>query len=119
MKSLLIVAGVILWSLTTYWTGYNTGQADLQPEGATVESTLNTPAGFTSIDVWNEVNAYRQSKGLAPMEVYEPLCDNLVARYHAINESSQHTGLQEFYDTQVANGVIPSWMRITEVFAFG
>lgn len=111
MKAVVTLLAALILAGMSYAYGYNAATRDST-------GTAHT-RGFTSQDVWRAVNAYRQGRDLAPMQVYTPLCDNLVARYHAIKDSYDHAGFQEFVDGQVTRGVLPATMMVYEVFASG
>lgn len=116
MKLIAVLLALGLWTVAMYSYGYQEAYDTFAPAPVVAQEQ---PGVFTSQDVWQAVNSYRQGKGIAPLQVYEPLCDNLVARYHAIKERHDHTGFAAFVDEQIANGVIPYDMRVTEVFASG
>lgn len=121
MRTILTIAAALILSGMSYSAGYNSAYQDYGTQGvieAVVEEPVQ-PGRFTSQDVWREVNDYRTSKGIAPMQVHAPLCDNLVARYHAIAKHHDHSGFQEFVDEQVERGVIPAYTMVYEVFASG
>lgn len=114
MRQIVFASVVLILTLAGYLYGYSAGNTQaVLAQSASQESSV-----FDSQDVWREVNAYRVSKGIAPMEVYPRLCDNLVARYNAIRQSHGHDGFQEFIDQQQARGILDS-ATYYEVFASG
>lgn len=115
MKAIISIIAVVIWSVAMYSSGYQSAYQEQTGQGSVTAGSTR----FTSQDVWNAVNEYRVGKGIDPLHVYAPLCDNLVSRYHAVSESHDHSGFEAFVTEQVERGILPAGTRVTEVFASG
>jgi hypothetical protein len=67
-------------------------------------SRILTEEGFTGMDVWSEVNAYRRSQKLTELKLSDELCNNIAGRFNEIEKNYSHDGFAEFVDRQIQNG---------------
>jgi len=80
-----------------------------------IPTAIPTPAFFTGMDLWQEVNKYRESKGVKPFNLNEELCNGIVDRWEYIynnghkDENLLHAGLNEFARKQISSG---KWKHI-------
>lgn len=63
------------------------------------QAPANVVPGYpTGEQVLDELNVYRQSIGLPPFELYEPLCNNIYERWKVYVGKESHEGIEEFHD---------------------
>jgi hypothetical protein len=68
---------------------------------------------FNSYDVFNALNEYRKSKGIAPVEFSSDLCNNLGARWVNYKNTDSHAGLDEWVAKEIPG------IQVTEVLGSG
>jgi uncharacterized protein YkwD len=118
------LAGLTLFVLlTAYLIGFKQGRA----AGIEMQAAFNAPevVEYTGMDVWNELNAFRASKGLNQLALSEVSCNNIGARWDEILTNYRATGLLshdgalEFRAKQENLGVWPIGYSPSELINIG
>lgn len=109
MKAIIITIFLVLL-IFTFFLGVTVGAYKSVP-------IVQLPAPIvyaTGYEIFNAVNNYRVKSGLKPLELYEPLCNNIAERRQSYGINNSHTGIEEFIKKNM-----PQIVSVSEILGFG